>query len=107
MGSSKRLADLLYGRSPERDPWLRLQWFAYITIRNPQRIQPRTVFDMALGDNNIAHFGESERYRFSASVTAINVANKYAYALYNFLSTFSGTHYLRPRTVTGEIAFHF
>ncbi len=73
--------------------------------KNPQRIQPRTVFDMALGDSNIVHFGEGERYKFSASVTAINVANKYA--LYNFLSTFSGTHYLTPRTITGQIAFHF
>ena len=73
--------------------------------KNPQRIQPRTVFDLAVGDSKIAHFGENERYRLSASVTAINLANKYA--LYNFLSTFSGTHYLTPRTVTGEIAFHF
>ena len=73
--------------------------------KSPQRIQPRTVFDMALGDSNIAHFGEGERYKFSANVTAINIANKYA--LYNWLSTFSGTHYLTPRTVTGEVAFHF
>jgi hypothetical protein len=28
-------------------------------------------------------------------------------ALYNFLSTFSGTHYVTPRTLTGEIGFHF
>jgi hypothetical protein len=28
-------------------------------------------------------------------------------ALYNFLSTFSGTHYVTPRAVTGEIGFHF
>ena len=37
--------------------------------------------------------------------TAINVTNKYA--LYNFLSTFSGTHFVTPRTVTAEIGFHF
>ena len=73
--------------------------------KNPQRIQPRTVFDLAVGDSDVVHFGENERYRFSANVTAINLADKYA--LYNFLSTFSGTHYLTPRTVTGEIAFHF
>jgi hypothetical protein len=73
--------------------------------KNPQRIQPRNVFDMALGDGDIFHFGDKERYKISASVTAINVANKYA--LYNFLSTFSGTHYLTPRTVTGQVAFHF
>ncbi len=73
--------------------------------KNPSRIAPRNVFDMALGDDNIVHFGNHERYRIGATLTAINIANKYA--LYNFLSTFSGTHYLTPRTVTGEIAFHF
>ncbi len=73
--------------------------------KNPQRIQPRNLFDMELGDDNVAHFGQGERYKFGARLTAINVANKYA--LYNFLSTFSGTHYVSPRTVTGEIAFRF
>jgi hypothetical protein len=28
-------------------------------------------------------------------------------ALYNFLSTFSGTHFLTPRTYTAELGFHF
>ena len=37
--------------------------------------------------------------------TAVNLANKYA--LYNFLSTFSGTHYVTPRALTAEIGFHF
>ncbi len=73
--------------------------------KNPQRITPRNVFDLELGDDNLAHFGENDRYKLSARVTSINMANKYA--LYNFLSTFSGTHYLTPRTVTGEVAFHF
>jgi hypothetical protein len=73
--------------------------------KNPSRIAPRNVFDMALGDDNLFHFGDKSRYRVGATLTAINIANKYA--LYNFLSTFSGTHYLTPRTVTGEIAFHF
>jgi len=35
----------------------------------------------------------------------VNLSNKYA--LYNFLSTFSGMHYVTPRTVTGTIGFHF
>jgi hypothetical protein len=73
--------------------------------RNPQRIQPRNVFDMALGDDDVYHFGADKHYKFAARVTAINVANKYA--LYNFLSTFSGTHYLTPRAVTAEVSFHF
>ena len=70
--------------------------------RNPPRIQPRSLFDLAIGDDDLFH---GDRYKWSARVTIINVANKYA--LYNFLSTFSGTHYVTPRSVTGEIGFHF
>jgi Carboxypeptidase regulatory-like domain/TonB-dependent Receptor Plug Domain len=71
---------------------------------NPSRIASRNLFDMSLGDDRVAHFG-GDRYRIAARVTAINVANKYA--LYNFLSTFSGTHYVTPRTVTGQVSFNF
>ncbi|HXQ25480.1 MAG TPA: TonB-dependent receptor [Candidatus Acidoferrales bacterium] len=70
--------------------------------KNPQRIQPRSLFDLAVGDDNLF---KGERYKWSARVTVINLTNKYA--LYNFLSTFSGTHYVTPRAVTGEIGFHF
>ena len=73
--------------------------------RNPQRILPRNVFDMALGDDNVHHWGKEDRFKIGARLTAINVTNKYA--LYNFLSTFSGTHYLSPRTVTAEVSLHF
>jgi hypothetical protein len=69
---------------------------------NPQRIQPRNLFDMALGHDNIFH---GDRYKFSARIEVINLTDKVA--LYNFLSTFSGTHYVSPRTVTGTIGFHF
>ena len=71
---------------------------------NPQRISHRNLFDMALGDDRLLNFG-ADRYHLGARVTAINVTNKYA--LYNFLSTFSGTHYVSPRTITGEIRFNF
>jgi len=43
--------------------------------------------------------------RWSLRLTAINIANKEA--LYNFISTFSGTHYVTPRALTAEIGFHF
>jgi hypothetical protein len=72
--------------------------------KDPSRIASRNLFDMAFGDDRIAHFG-GERYRVAARLTAINVTNKDA--LYNFLSTFSGTHYVSPRSVTGEVSFHF
>ncbi len=70
--------------------------------KNPPRIQPRHLFDVAVGDDNLFH---GDRYRWSARVTVINVTNKEA--LYNFLSTFSGTHFVSPRAVTGELGFHF
>jgi hypothetical protein len=69
---------------------------------NPQRIQPRSLFDVAVGHDNLFH---GDRFRWSARFTVINLANKQA--LYNYLSTFSGTHYVTPRTYTGEIGFHF
>ncbi len=69
---------------------------------NPARIAPRHVFDLAIGDDNLFH---NDRYKWSARLEVINLTNQYA--LYNFLSTFSGTHYLTPRTFTGTIGFHF
>ena len=69
---------------------------------NPPRIAPRNLFDVGVGHDNIFH---SDRYKWSARLTVINLTNKEA--LYNFLSTFSGTHYVTPRTVTGSIGLHF
>jgi len=70
--------------------------------KNPPRIQARNLFDLAVGDDNLFH---GDRYRWSAQVTVINLAN--AYVLYNFLSTFSGTHYVTPRAITAQVGFHF
>jgi hypothetical protein len=69
---------------------------------NPQRIAPRHLFDLALGDDNVFR---GDRFKWSARVTVINLMNKVA--LYNYFSTFSGTHYVTPRAITGEIGFHF
>jgi hypothetical protein len=70
--------------------------------KNPQRIAPRNLFDASIGEDNIF---KGDRYRWSLRLTGVNIANKYA--LYNFLSTFSGTHYVTPRALTGEVGFHF
>ncbi len=69
---------------------------------NPPRIQQRNLFDLALGHDNLFN---GDKYQWSAQFTVINLAN--SYALYNFLSTFSGTHYVTPRSYTGELGFHF
>jgi hypothetical protein len=71
---------------------------------NPQRIAPRNLFDASVGDDNL--FGNNDsRYKWSLRFTVINLANKKA--LYNFFSTFSGTHYVTPRSETVELGFHF
>jgi hypothetical protein len=69
---------------------------------NPPRIAPRHLFDLAIGDDNLFH---GDKYKWSAQVTAVNITNKTA--LYNFLSTFSGTHYVTPRALTAQIGFNF
>jgi hypothetical protein len=69
---------------------------------NPQRIAPRSLFDASLGKDNIFH---ADRYKVNFDLTAINLTDKYA--LYNFLSTFSGTHYVTPRALTAKITLNF
>jgi hypothetical protein len=69
---------------------------------NPARVASRNLFDAAIGHDNIFH---GDKYKWSARLTVINLADKEA--VYNFLSTFSGTHYVSPRTITGTVGFHF
>ena len=69
---------------------------------NPPRIQQRNLFDVALGHDNLFR---GDRYKWSARLEVINLTNNFA--LYNFLSTFSGTHYVSPRAITAQIGFHF
>jgi hypothetical protein len=69
---------------------------------NPPRIAPRHLFDASIGHDNVFH---RDKYKVSVQLTAINLTNNYA--LYNFLSTFSGTHYVSPRALTAEVGLHF
>ena len=70
--------------------------------KNPPRIASRNLFDASVGDDNLFH---GDHHRWSLRFTVVNLANKTA--LYNFLSTFSGTHYVTPRALTAELGFHF
>jgi hypothetical protein len=70
--------------------------------KNPPRIAHRHLFDLAIGDDNLFH---GDKRKWSAQLTVINLANKVA--LYNFISTFSGTHYVTPRTITAQLGFNF
>jgi hypothetical protein len=69
---------------------------------NPPRVAQRNLFDLAVGHDNLFN---GDKYKWSARVTVVNLTNKEA--LYNFLSTFSGTHYVTPRTITAMIGLHF
>jgi hypothetical protein len=69
---------------------------------NPPRVAPRHLFDLALGHDNLFH---GDRYKWSVQLSAINITNKTA--LYNFLSTFTGTHFVTPRSYSMELGFHF
>ncbi len=66
--------------------------------RNPPRVSPRNLFDVAVGDDNLFH---TEKPRYRVQLTAVNLTNQVS--LYNFLSTFSGTHFVSPRAFTVEL----
>jgi len=70
--------------------------------KNPPRIASRNLFDLAVGHDNLFH---GDRYKWSLRFTVVNLTNKEA--LYNFLSTFSGTHFVSPRAETIDLGFHF
>jgi len=70
---------------------------------NPDRVKPRNLFDLALGTDNLLRGGD--RNRVSLRVTVTNLTNKVG--LYNFLSTFSGTHFLPPRTYQLSMGYIF
>jgi hypothetical protein len=61
--------------------------------RNPVRVSPRTLLDFSAGDDEILHI---ERAAVGVRFSVLNATNKVA--LYNFLSPFSGTHFVPPRS---------
>jgi hypothetical protein len=69
---------------------------------NPPRIAPRNLLDASVGEDDLFH---GDKYKWSLRFTVINLTDKVA--LYNYLSTFSGTHFVTPRAETVELGFHF
>jgi hypothetical protein len=69
---------------------------------NPDRVKPRNLFDMAIGTDNLFH---AEHYKTTLRFTVTNLTDKVA--LYNFLSTFSGTHFVAPRMYQATIGYVF
>jgi hypothetical protein len=71
-------------------------------LNNPARVAPRHIFDLGIGVDNLLNTG---RAKLKLRLSVINLTNKEA--LYNFLSTFSGTHFVTPRAVTGQLGVTF
>jgi hypothetical protein len=70
---------------------------------NPPRIAARNLFNIAVGTDNLFHKETGGRVTLRFSIQ--NLTNKVA--LYNFLSTFSGTHFVAPRTYQVAIGYAF
>ena len=75
----------------------------YNPDHSPTRISPRNLFDAAVGWDDL--WGKSEGRHWTGKFTVTNLSN--VAALYNFLSTFSGTHWVPPRTFQAEIGYVF
>jgi hypothetical protein len=71
-------------------------------VNNPSRIAPRHVFDLGLGADNLLH---SDKAKLKVRFTVVNLTNREA--LYNFLSTFSGTHFVTPRSYQVQVGVTF
>jgi hypothetical protein len=70
--------------------------------RNPPRIAPRHIFSIATGSDNLFH---TDPVKTTLRFEVVNLTNQVA--LYNFLSTFSGTHFVAPRTFQAELGIAF
>jgi outer membrane receptor protein involved in Fe transport len=71
-------------------------------VNNPPRIAPRHLFDLGVGVDNLLG---SARTKVKLRFSVINLTNKEA--LYNFLSTFSGTHFVTPRAYQFSVGVNF
>ena len=69
---------------------------------NPPRIAPRHLFDVSVGTDNLLG---TDHTKLTLRFTVANLTNKVA--LYNFLSTFSGTHFVAPRSYQVQMGVTF
>lgn len=70
---------------------------------NPDRVKPRSLLSLAVGTDNLFHSEKGPR--FTARFSVENLTNRVS--LYNFLSTFSGTHFVSPRTFQASLGYTF
>jgi len=71
-------------------------------VANPPRVVPRHLLDLGIGADNLLN---TDRTKLRVRFSVINLTNKDA--LYNFLSTFSGTHFVTPRVYQLQVGVTF
>ncbi len=71
-------------------------------VANPPRVAPRHLLDLGIGADNLLR---TDRTKLRVRFSVINLTNKDA--LYNFLSTFSGTHFVTPRAYQMQVGVTF
>jgi hypothetical protein len=71
-------------------------------VDNPPRVAPRNLFNLGIGADNLFH---SDKTKVRLQFSVINLTNKEA--LYNFLSTFTGTHFVTPRSYQVHVGVSF
>jgi hypothetical protein len=70
--------------------------------RNPPRIAVRNGVDLSIGQGDLFRH---EKRSLGVRLDVVNVGN--VDGLYNFLSTFSGTHFVSPRSVGVQVQYKF
>jgi hypothetical protein len=71
-------------------------------VSNPPRIEARNLFDVSVGSDNLLH---GSRTKLKVRFGVINLTNRDV--LYNLLSSFSGTHFVAPRTYQVQLGLTF
>ncbi len=67
---------------------------------NPTRVKPRSVWDFSLGAH-LKQYGVP----LELQLDLLNAFDKQG--LYNFMSTFGGTHVVPPREIAGRVRYSF
>ena len=80
------------------------RWQANVAddVSDPPRVAPRHLLDLGIGADNLLR---TDRRKLRVRFSVINLTNKDA--LYNFLSTFSGTHFVTPRAYQLQLGVTF
>jgi hypothetical protein len=69
---------------------------------NPPRIRARYLYSLSIGTDNLLR---TDHTKVTLRLSGVNLTNKKT--LYNFLSTFSGTHFVAPRTFQCQMGVTF